>query len=238
MILQPLQEFINIITLGKPWIYEANDEEVLKRLDALAEYLGKGADKKLLKKLRKILESGKIEDKRKFVISSIPSDTQKAETIKNAFKQATDLQVHMAFYFYAVTKLEKPKLKERRERLRHKTESYQEPILIRKGTDHPVLKQWEKENAIKAQAFHSSISEFAEALEKYPDNIHLWANLASYLAGPVGKDYLAKAAQSVVNKDIECHVRTKRELAKLLIDSGAPRAAEVVLDGAALDPFA
>lgn len=236
-ILQQLQNFINTISLGRP--YEANDEEVLVRLDALAEYMGKGADKRLLKKLRKILNKGNIEDKRKFVISSIPSDDPNAKTIKSAFKQATDEQVHMAFYFYAMAEVGKPGFKERQKQRESRThqESYQGPILIRKGTNHPILKQWEKENTVKEQAFQSSISEFAKDLEKYPENIPLWANLASYLAGPVGKDYLAKAAQSVVNKDTECHVRTKRELAKLLIEHGAPTAAEKVLDGASLDPF-
>jgi hypothetical protein len=65
----------------------------------------------------------------------------------------------------------------------------------------------------------------------------MWGNLERYLR-EARKEYLAKAAESVYNNEVDCHVRTKRELAKLLIEHGAPAAAEKVLEGVALDPFA
>ncbi|GAH47129.1 unnamed protein product, partial [marine sediment metagenome] len=173
-ILQQLQEFIKTITLRQPWNYEANNEGVLNSIEALAEYMGKGVNKGLLKKLRKILKSDKIEDKRKFIISSIPSEAPNAETIKRAFKQATDMQVHTAFYFYAMTELGKPSLKERKkQRERQQLQELKElgRRIKEAKTRDEIFKEWEETNAVRAKAFSSHMGEYAESLEAKPDNI-------------------------------------------------------------------
>jgi hypothetical protein len=232
---QQLQQMINLPT---HWLlnFSPTDDGFLKRLDMLEDAEGKLAFKEGYSYLRDIIKSGDIREKRKFIIDRFPPNTPDLVVWKRYFDNVSDKLIHVAFRMFALASLAKTRFERIQSAAAAADATARFHAQKKVKSKDEMLRELEEYNVARAQAFSSGISEIAKALEAEPDSNDLWGKLAVYLDN-ARKDYLAKAAQSVVFRNQEVHIRTKRELAKLLIEHGAPTAAEIVLDGATLDPF-
>ena len=233
---QQLQQWINLPT---HWLlnFSPTDDGFLKRLDMLEDAEGKLAFKEGYRYLRDIIRSREIRKKRQFIMDTFPPNTPDLLVWKRFFDGLSDKLIHVAFRMFALASLAKTRVERIQSAAAAADATARFHAQKKVKSKDEILREVEEANAARAQAFSSGISEIAKALEAEPDNKSLWGKLAVYLDN-ARKDYLAKAAQSVVFENQDVHVRAKRELAKLLIEHGAPTAAEVVLDGATLDPFA
>lgn len=212
-----------LMPLPTPWSlsFSPTDEGFIERLDMLEDAEGKLANKEIYRILRETLKPGKIKEKREFVVAGIPLNRP---AIKKMLEDLSDKLIHVAFRYFALAML----AKERAVRLERATAS------VRSQRFHET----EEDKERRAQMFSTNMTEFAKHLKENPDVIEIWKILAKSLKSSIGKEYLAKAAESVYNRDVDCNIRIRRELATILIEYGALAAAEKVLDGAALDPFA
>jgi hypothetical protein len=244
-ILDQLKELLDRASRGPSWEYNRDTDVLLERLHLFEEKDGNHADKKLYKRIRKILKSEKTNDMRKFVGANLPTNFPNVDAAKKNIEQASDDTIRTWFWYFAIADITIAREKSEKieqARIDAAVDEFWETKIKPQMFPTPKFltqKELEEINAKKAQEFVSSIEEHAKILETNSDDEQLWKNLAIYLKRrDVRKDYLAKAVESVYNKEVDCHVRTKRELAKLLIEHGAPTAAEKVLDGVSLDPFA
>lgn len=226
-----LQLLRKIISLPLHWFmnYSPDDNEFLVRLNQLEEVEGKIADKGLYQRVRNIVKSGGIKDKREFVISTISDEFPNADELRRMFKDLPEKLVLVAFGYFSLVKL--ARTRDRRISVEWERRQIVDQYI-------PRSQEWIKAKARQPGEFSKSIINIGKMLEREPDNMKEWAILRYYLDEVAGIGYLAKAAQAVYDENVDCHIRTKRELAQILIDHGAPTAAEKLLNGATLDPFA